>query len=424
MASTASAPPDRQLGGETGAIGDSSRDFFGSIMDNADSFAQDALGWYPKIAEAERDATGLQRHRDLLDFQRMGPKFFEAFKSANPGFGSALDAVNARVQRGPSPLLNQLNTSAMAGITNADAAGPSAIRQNLEGQALGELQLGRSLSPEELRASDQGTRAAWAARGLGNTSQSAVSEVLNRDAYGTQREAGRRQFAAGVQGLAQNEDMSLENRQIAARNSGMGVQGLNAQQDAYGLSALQANQSAMSPILGFFGRTGVSPLAGSQLLGGSSQLVSGYAPLLSYGSDLFNTNYNAQAASNINNANAQNALTGSIISAVGSLAGAAAMCWVAREIFGEEKTRMSGGLRPTWLIFKQWLSTRAPKWFYNLYLRHGERFAGWLRGHPRVKALVRPWMAARVAGEVEFTECYHEEVAALARRRRGAAFDY
>jgi hypothetical protein len=56
-------------------------------------------------------------------------------------------------------------------------------------------------------------------------------------------------------------------------------------------------------------------------------------------------------------------------------------CWVARAAFGE------GDIR--WMIFRAWLLEDAPEWFRRLYLRHGERFGGWLRGRPVARALMR-----------------------------------
>ena len=63
-------------------------------------------------------------------------------------------------------------------------------------------------------------------------------------------------------------------------------------------------------------------------------------------------------------------------------------CWVARLVYGAHN--------PRWLVFRQWLFLRAPGWFRALYLRHGERFAGWLADKPRLQALIRRWMDARI----------------------------
>lgn len=59
-------------------------------------------------------------------------------------------------------------------------------------------------------------------------------------------------------------------------------------------------------------------------------------------------------------------------------------CWVAREVYGAEDLR--------WLQFRQWLTRYAPDWLYNLYFKHGERFAGVVRKVPVLKRILRPLM--------------------------------
>lgn len=68
------------------------------------------------------------------------------------------------------------------------------------------------------------------------------------------------------------------------------------------------------------------------------------------------------------------------------------LCWVAREVYGEQD--------PRWLQFREWLTLDAPEWLYNLYAKHGERFAGVVRKVPVLKRVLRPLMdrARRAAG--------------------------
>ena len=65
-------------------------------------------------------------------------------------------------------------------------------------------------------------------------------------------------------------------------------------------------------------------------------------------------------------------------------------CWVARAVYGPSN--------PRWLLFRHWLLGYAPAWFRSLYLRHGERFAGWLQDKAWLKRSIRRWMDARIAG--------------------------
>jgi hypothetical protein len=76
---------------------------------------------------------------------------------------------------------------------------------------------------------------------------------------------------------------------------------------------------------------------------------------------------------------------------VASAAGGATssmMCWVAREVFGHDN--------PKWLLFRDWLTNDAPKWFLKLYESNGERFAKFISNKPRLKAIIRKWMESRI----------------------------
>ncbi len=68
------------------------------------------------------------------------------------------------------------------------------------------------------------------------------------------------------------------------------------------------------------------------------------------------------------------------------------LCWVAREVYGEDDTR--------WQEFRHWLLTDAPTWLLKAYAKYGERFAGVVRRAPVLKRVLRPLMdlARRSAG--------------------------
>src|SRR4249919_1674666 len=59
-------------------------------------------------------------------------------------------------------------------------------------------------------------------------------------------------------------------------------------------------------------------------------------------------------------------------------------CWVARAVYGEDN--------PRWMLFREWLLNDAPRWFRDLYVRHGQSVARWITPHERVKSVVRHWM--------------------------------
>ncbi len=68
------------------------------------------------------------------------------------------------------------------------------------------------------------------------------------------------------------------------------------------------------------------------------------------------------------------------------------LCWVARAVYGADN--------PDWLRFRHWLLTAAPRWFRNLYIAHGERFAAWVADKPRIKNLIRAWMDTKLEGAI------------------------
>lgn len=75
---------------------------------------------------------------------------------------------------------------------------------------------------------------------------------------------------------------------------------------------------------------------------------------------------------------------GRFIGAIGS----GIVCWVAREVFGEDNIQ--------WILFKEYLLLDAPKWLKNLYTRFGKSFARFISTKPLLKAVVRRLMLAKI----------------------------
>jgi hypothetical protein len=202
-----------------------------------------------------------------------------------------------------APRLSTLDREAAAAQREADIAdvarlGPqareamrainpeqTALLDALNQQTLGDVQAGYNL-PSGLRdVVSQSARSGQAARGLGFGPSDAYAETL-----------------------AQSESAHQWRNQNLAR--GMQMAGLNA-----------ATQT--DPWMAIIGRQATTPSAASGLLGqgqamgGQSQgIYSRFDPYNPYAQDLFNTNYNAQAARNIAIGNAQ---AGIASAAVGSL---------------------------------------------------------------------------------------------------------
>ena len=74
---------------------------------------------------------------------------------------------------------------------------------------------------------------------------------------------------------------------------------------------------------------------------------------------------------------ADTAAGNAIGSLIGTLGAAWIMCWVAREVYGNNDMR--------WFVFRTWLKYDAPKWFERLYLTHGEKYAKFISDKPLLK---------------------------------------
>jgi len=74
---------------------------------------------------------------------------------------------------------------------------------------------------------------------------------------------------------------------------------------------------------------------------------------------------------------------GAVVSGAGAAAGAAAFCWVAAQVFG-------GWYEPKTMLARSFIAYKAPKWFKNLYIKYGERFAKFISNKSMIKAMVKP----------------------------------
>ena len=137
----------------------------------------------------------------------------------------------------------------------AESGGPSELQRTLEQQAMQGLAMGRSLSPEDIRNSQQSAREAFAARGLINTNAAVAAEVLNRESLGRQREQERQAYAGQVEqaGYAQRQQGFENAIGLSDAYRGYGSLGLQAatqnaqnqmQGNQFGLNASIANQNA------------------------------------------------------------------------------------------------------------------------------------------------------------------------------------
>ena len=246
----------------------------------------------------------------------------------------------------------------------------------------------------------------------------------------------RDRASMATQDATLRQQANLNNQDVALRQKGLNLQSLFnigqtqqsdlANKRAYALSLIEAQRATASdPFQAILGRPSNAAAGGSNLSQFASNLAqqqlgpnlfdpnAGINLALQQNQNLANYNsniYGSQASLAGAQSQAKGAMIGGIASGIGALAGGALggplgaalgaslgksaagtvvpRCWVAREVYGEDN--------PKWRVFREWLTLCAPKWFYNLYVKHGERFAAWLKGKHVLKGIIRHWMDGRV----------------------------
>lgn len=203
---------------------------------------------YPMLQGLVRTETGKDR-TSAIDFLRNeGGDAMDALYASSPELGARLNDINA--------------------LADATWRTPE-ITELLDSQALDDLKLGGSLSPEEERGVQQSSRAAFSARGMALGKPSAIAEVLNRTSASQARKQQRQGFAASRE--AGNRQFTQSATQINdAVNPAMKILGMPT-----GAAA------GMGNVMGFI--QGVrTPDPGAMMGAG-----------LSYGNDVYGSNFNA-----------------------------------------------------------------------------------------------------------------------------------
>ncbi|MEI6033532.1 MAG: hypothetical protein WCS65_04510 [Verrucomicrobiae bacterium] len=261
--------------------------------------------------------------RDYESEMRMMTQYAQAFAAAqaeqqlktNQGMIDQSLAATGKIAGtlGDSPYTKSALARLDAAGTNYDAMAPQAqqmallggqavgdvggteIERQLESQALSDLAIGRSLSPEQERAAQQSARAGFAARGMATGTPSAVAEILNRDVYAQNRLDSRRAFAG-----------SVNQAQTQNRISRLGTAGNLLGQTAGVYQNMGAGQQSLAQ--SYVGADPYQRALGSNIpiasQGASASMTSSaFGQMAQYGSDLFNTNYNAQWSDYLNGQN-------------------------------------------------------------------------------------------------------------------------
>ena len=233
-----------------------------------------------------------------------------------------------------------------------------------------------------------------------------IQQQRYAQAMGKEQLLGEAQAQAFGQALSKEElarQAQIQAFQQAGARQEADIQRLTAQTNIQGQraqlagSALAQLQAAQAPMLQAFYKQPIlqSQANYAQQMGAQMGQTSGpklfnpespTAVGAIYGA--YNTQANLAAAQAQINAGREAATKQMIGSMVGSAAHAAKTCWVAREIYGEAN--------PEWLMFREWLITLAPKWLHDLYVKFGERFAGFIKNKPTIKKVIKKWMDSKI----------------------------
>ena len=245
------------------------------------------------------------RSSDIADLERLGPSAVEAIRNANPEQKALIMKLNREAMGlgSDDPYSKMLKDQAMGGY--------DPLVQEMRDQAQRELALGSGLDAATTREVQQNIRAAQAARGMGMGGGDMYQEAMGLGSAGEALRQQRRAFAGGVVGMSGQDKLA---RQLASER--------NLQQ-SFGLMGNVAEMNranAVDPMLAILGRASGSyqpALAQGGQYGGDR-----FNTMNPYAADLYNTNYNGEAAARIATAKNKAALTGSIIGGVATIGGA------------------------------------------------------------------------------------------------------
>jgi hypothetical protein len=118
--------------------------------------------------------------------------------------------------------------------------------------------------------------------------------------------------------------------------------------------------------------------------------------------DMAIANLNADTQADVAKRGSETAAGSAIGSLIGTLGSAYIMstfCWVAREVYGKGNTE--------WFVFRLWLKYKAPRWFNNLYKKHGKSYAKFISNKPVFKYITKKLMDLVVKEKGKALKCQH-----------------
>lgn len=239
---------------------------------------------YASKAQYDPLYTGLQvsNVRNALLGNGTQPGLVSTLEEVAPRFQAISDATQRNQRAADVAALRDLGPEAVAAIRAADPR-QEALIGRLNTAATQGLDAGAGLDPSLANTISQSVRSRAAASGFGFGLPDAVTEAFTLGERGNQLRQQRQQFAQSVAGL----------------NAGTGA----------------------DPALAVLGRPSQAAAGAQGLLGMGSQNVGAagapdFNPFNAYASDLFNTNYNGNAAAEIASGNATAGIIGAGLSAL------------------------------------------------------------------------------------------------------------
>ena len=318
-----------------------------------DKYAAEASDEYGRPAYAQLDLRILRETMMGKDGQ---PGLLELYENeVMPRLGQA-EANARRVAREAD--ITDVEDLGVRASEAFKAANPeqAELQAELNRQAMEDLRAGASLPPSLTREMEQFIRTGRSDLGFGHGMADLGAEVFMKGSAAEQMQRNRRAYA----------------QQIAAMNAA----------------------NTQDPFMAILGRPGVSVNQAGMIAAQGQGMNPGntFNPESAYAGSLYANNFNAASNAAISAANNRTALAGAGLSAAGDFGGSAmmasALCWVAREVYGEDN--------PQWICFRRWLLSKAPNWLLNLYKKHGEKFAGWLSKNEWLKPAIRKFMDSRI----------------------------
>ena len=349
---------------------------------------------------------GAARERSVQDIALAQQINQQLLGAQQQGQALATDVLRADIARqqanvGTQLQAGQFNVSSAldASRANQQAALQAALANQAAGNMAQQFNITNAQNVQQLNQAAN-LQAALANQGVG---QRAFE-------FGAGQNLAAQQFNAQLGMSAAEANRAYQAQQAQQRFANLGAvlgseQAMLGADRAYALQQAGQQQGVTAASLGLigFGQTPYALGLGAQQQG-ISQGQMGMGPQLfdpSAGINLGLQNAanlgNYQAATYGARAAAQGQIAGATIGAIGNVAAAFAPklpvptppCWVAREVYGVEN--------PKWVLFREWLFSKAPAWFRNLYIKYGERFAEFIRNKPKLKSLIRRWMDSRIS---------------------------